>query len=1120
MRQFLSITLLTIFILFLSTGCSLKKPEAPQEEANITKPKVQTNVKKLEYYKDESMLVESTPPTLEEMLKEEPSAVGEFQPALSPEQAAAQITEEALKAKEGKRALPLIAHWDTGAQSDLEGMSPDFMISLIEEGHHILPSWELDPYWASYIPLEYYEASIKRAAELNLPLVFVSDSFTAPLMYDPYFVNLKSTVNPNLIDTNGNHFETLSPMGHSYYWKRAGQNWVKTDLMKQLQEWYPNPPLVVFLSRNEADRLNWTDLQRSQRYVAKYGTTQSDDDKRKFIGDAWFERYRALQEGAKKNLSEAWSKNTIFVGRNTFPDTSMGKTDDWMNHSTYTKGTLSVWPLIFDGSSQEFVIEEGEDDISQNSPHIRANNMPFMLEDTKFLNDDFWWEATIGGKGILDQPERYRGFTQFDLWLNRPSVVRESANNNEDNTTIMQHFVELIDSVEMIHNSDLLQDFWKNGTLVKNPNAKNPYNKNIPEMYRDEMRWYMLDTDQEGIWAFALVKGEEPNREWLVFVQSGDEIDENISVRIPDYQDVTVSVSNSGEFFVVEEIQPSTSLRSLKVSTATNTLGLKEPQDVNINDLPSESIVWLEDLASSNTLNQDLVSTFKKAVEICNNSDVKNVIALKGNYPIKSYAVGQTGGAVIKKDLTIIGESKSIFDVHNNLSIEAPLILQTSITDKLIRGSLIVSLESVENIKDGDLFVIESDKVAETGWGYKANDISPIVSVNSSDNTITLLEKPNFSYDTNETIKVKIYKNVKLNLYNIATDNKSEKHSLRFTGFSEVMAKNIAALDPDKIREGSNGIMFTQSYALSFKNLTVDGGLYPFLILNSRKILVNGIDSQNSRHPFDTAMFSSDIEVMNVKGLNNTSTVECHPSFNVYWHDVEFTDDTQLPTMRSTGIKLNNITGNSVHKGNYSTQWSVNLADKSILSEYENVIQNFHIKTPFSKFLLSHNARMPGTFENCAVYGIRISKDKDGFIANTTIKDSTLSYIETSGNIEIYNSLITKNPEAFLDDIEWALTLDSNKVYVKDTVIDGYRNVVNFEYIKDSITWENVTFRNISSNFRGPTGAGIQNSSLTWIDPVFENVASFENYNESSYKNKITVTNPTFKNSSDTFRSH
>ncbi|MBN2896752.1 MAG: right-handed parallel beta-helix repeat-containing protein [Campylobacterales bacterium] len=541
MRSALFSTLLVALVLFVVTGCSLKKAEPVKPESVA---KVQPPMKKLEYFGSDAVAVNIPPKSLEEEMGEAPSAVGEFQPVLSPEEAAAQITQYALQAKDGNRSLPLFGHWDTGARSDVEGMSPDFMLSLVEQGHHALVAWELDPYWARYIPMEYYERSIKRAAELKLPLVLVAGSFALPLIEDAAYAKQKGIL------ING----ALSPKGATKTWQAAGKKWMSSELMKQLQEWYPNPPLVVFLSRSEEPRAS----------AASAGLSN------KQYGDAWFERYRALHTGMKSGLSSAWSQNAIFVGRNTFANQDIGKTDDWMaQDETTTEGTLSAWPLIFDGASVDFVLGSGEDDTSLNSPHASANSLPFLLEDTKFLNNDFWWEATIGAPSIAGDAERYRGFAQFDLWLNRPSIVREVAAENEDNASVMEHFVQLIDSVEMVHKSDILKDFWENGTLVKNPNVTNPHDKNIPEMYRGELGWYMLDTDAQGVWAFALVKGEEPNREWLVFVQSAMEtLPEELHVSIPDYQDVAVSVVKSGEFFVVEELISSSNI--LEINSAQN----------------------------------------------------------------------------------------------------------------------------------------------------------------------------------------------------------------------------------------------------------------------------------------------------------------------------------------------------------------------------------------------------------------------------------------------------------------------------------------------------------------------------------------------------------------------
>lgn len=44
-----------------------------------------------------------------------------------------------------------------------------------------------------------------------------------------------------------------------------------TPAMDRLQEIYPFPPLVLFVSNNEHDRLKWTEVEKSKRYLGKLG---------------------------------------------------------------------------------------------------------------------------------------------------------------------------------------------------------------------------------------------------------------------------------------------------------------------------------------------------------------------------------------------------------------------------------------------------------------------------------------------------------------------------------------------------------------------------------------------------------------------------------------------------------------------------------------------------------------------------------------------------------------------------------------------------------------------------------------------------------------------------------
>jgi hypothetical protein len=107
--------------------------------------------------------------------------------------------------------------------------------------------------------------------------------------------------------------------------------------MKRIQEWYPDPPLVVLISNNEHAKLAWNEVEKSQRYLDKYGKGKSDDFKRKVVGDGWIERYQALQGGMRDGLaSEHWKKHAKFVGYEAFPPVHFGRWAGWKEYSAGT----------------------------------------------------------------------------------------------------------------------------------------------------------------------------------------------------------------------------------------------------------------------------------------------------------------------------------------------------------------------------------------------------------------------------------------------------------------------------------------------------------------------------------------------------------------------------------------------------------------------------------------------------------------------------------------------------------------------------------------------------------------------------------------------------------------
>ncbi|MBO0800019.1 MAG: hypothetical protein J2P31_14455, partial [Blastocatellia bacterium] len=262
------------------------------------------------------------------------------------------IRTEALLQGTNEYPLPLAGHWNTGQEKD--GFSPSYQMGMIDRGHYLFP-WFLmpdlsaDPNDQRWI--DYYEASIKRAAQFNLPISLVGTQWEALLYSDEYY-NLPPDNNPNVVAANGKVSREVSPFGPVNYWEEVGTKWGSSPMIKKLQEWYPNPPLILFVSNNEATKLAWTSVEDDRRYVKLYGAGRDDNFKRKVVGDGWIERYRALQQGIRVGLTaKGWKQNAVFIGYSAFGPSHFGRWGAWMDQSLYSPNRIDPAPLAWDGGS-------------------------------------------------------------------------------------------------------------------------------------------------------------------------------------------------------------------------------------------------------------------------------------------------------------------------------------------------------------------------------------------------------------------------------------------------------------------------------------------------------------------------------------------------------------------------------------------------------------------------------------------------------------------------------------------------------------------------------------------------------------------------------------------------
>jgi hypothetical protein len=490
-----------------------------------------------------------------------------------------------------------------------EGFTPAYQQQLLRKGHHLLPWIEHpptdrdiermfkpgDPRRQKYVDerMKHFETIIKQLARDRLPISFLATQWESILTYDQAYFGLPADQNPNVIGLDGKIQAQLCPFGPIKPWREAGKIWTDNLFLKKIQEWYPDPPLILFISNNEHAKQQWSTVEQSKRYLDKYRPGKSSEFKRRVVGDGWIERYGAMLDAMRDGLAnKTWRKNARFVGYEAFPPVHLGRWGGWKEYSLTIPNRLDPQPGVWDGGSPSYYLHNwmAITDYTLWSPQIETMNWVFMLDEIHKTRPHFWfelstWDGDQPGAGNdkrkfyarLGEPftlARYEGMVQFGTWLMRPRSLREFRSHVESVEYAGPSFQAILDSVDRVWSNPTLQRFWRHGRLVANPRGKHPYQADVPAEYQNASRWFLLETSltpkelapQEfdnanpptrqleiPVFALAYVLGKAPEREWLIYAHSPRLARTNITITVPEYGAIKMDVPQSGSFFHVTE---------------------------------------------------------------------------------------------------------------------------------------------------------------------------------------------------------------------------------------------------------------------------------------------------------------------------------------------------------------------------------------------------------------------------------------------------------------------------------------------------------------------------------------------------------------------------------------
>jgi len=528
-----------------------------------------------------------------------------IEPTEAARRAADAIRREALLPPTGPtgRPLPLASHWNVGSVKGT--FEPAHQIELIQRGSRILP-WCAWPTGDPNNPkqrdrfMAYYGRLIGLCRKLKLPLSMRGTQWEAMLVRKPYRTGPVGRW-AGVLTPEGERMGKLSPFGPVEPWKDPAAAYVDTPGMKALQQMYPDPPLVLWVSNNEAPDLRWHQMRLSKRYQDTYGAGRGDEFKRKVVAEGWMKRYPVMFRAMRDALvSEAWKKNVRFIGYGAFGPSHFGRWNAWKQYSLITdKWTSPDWH-IWDGGSPSYYTHNWCDNRDHWvwSTQVQSMNWIFQLEEALAVNPNFWFEistwdgneikAWLKGREAKDPkridkellkkskalqylkdgqdypPRRTLGWVQFGLWLLRPRAVREFRGHATPLAPVKQYWLQTVKAVDRVHANETLEGFWRFGRLVANPAARHPYQQAVPPKYENTPRWYLLATDLDPprpwthktnlpVFSLALLRGESPRRRWLLYAHAPLADRKAVRITIPGYQEVTVDVPRAGAFYVIEE---------------------------------------------------------------------------------------------------------------------------------------------------------------------------------------------------------------------------------------------------------------------------------------------------------------------------------------------------------------------------------------------------------------------------------------------------------------------------------------------------------------------------------------------------------------------------------------
>lgn len=298
-------------------------------------------------------------------------------------------------------------------------------------------------------------------------------------------------------------------------------------------------------------------------------------------------------------------------------------------------------------------------------------------------------------------------------------------------------------------------------------------------------------------------------------------------------------------------------------------------------------------------------------------------------------------------DATLLNNNASattlIFEAQQ---LAAPVFLGTA-----ARGASTINVASTAGVTKGSLVYINSTKIYETAYNYRQREVHKVLSITPT--SITFSEPLVFSYDAaTDGVTLSVRKDVSVTIngpltltYPASSGGTGRIIDLRY--LSNSVINGARAIDPQRRKGSGPDVIFVgESYNTTFNDSYFSGARYSVNVSNgSRNTSFKNVESVDCWHPIDFNTAAYGCFVQNIRGQNNSGTIQSHPCFNLSYQDA-YTEGDEYVLPRAVGVYIRNariVTSFAMDSNGFNSD--VNLVD-DVYSEFDFVVKDYTLDAP------------------------------------------------------------------------------------------------------------------------------------------------------------------------------